>query len=152
MSDFGYAALAGLGRQQARWRRFRARRRLRRSHELRLLVEGDSHERHPLEVDPPQWLRRLRPQWVVYSLAGAGHQLRTIASGRQQTVFRETVTWYRPRVVILAGGGNDLMGGGLPELLRGGDLDRDRLARRLRELRALCELTKVLHRARAPGG
>ncbi|WP_461655906.1 SGNH/GDSL hydrolase family protein [Methylorubrum aminovorans] len=91
----------------ARWRRQqRYRRKLRSWTGLRIVSEGDSWFQYPfLLTDVVDWLSE---PYAIYSLDAAGDLLSDMV---QQGELVTAVVQEKPHVVLLSGGGNDLLGG-----------------------------------------
>ncbi|CDZ68157.1 Hypothetical protein NGAL_HAMBI2605_64410 [Neorhizobium galegae bv. orientalis] len=103
-SAMALASLNGL----SRWRRqMRYRAKIGSWKGLRVLDEGDSWHQYPFLLD--EIVDQLFDRWAIYSLSGAGDLLSDMA---KQDELTAAIVAERPDVVILSGGGNDLLGDG----------------------------------------
>lgn len=92
----------------ARWRRQqRYARKIRGWSGLRVVAEGDSWFQYPFLIDDV--IDHLFDRWAIYCVSAAGDLLRDMARQEEVTV---AVLSEKPDVLLLSGGGNDVLGGG----------------------------------------
>ena len=108
------AALASLN-AVSRWRRqTRYRRKIKNWGGLRVVAEGDSWFQFPFLIEDV--VDQIFEPWAIYCVSGAGDLLRDMAKQDEVTA---AVIAEKPDVLILSGGGNDLLGDGrLAEFLK----------------------------------
>ena len=111
MVDFGEVesamALASLN-GVARWRRQqRYARKIRGWTGLKVVAEGDSWFQYPFLIDDV--IDHLFDAWAIYCVGAAGDLLQDMA---RQDEVTAAVLAEKPDLLLLSGGGNDLLGGG----------------------------------------
>lgn len=103
-SAMALASLNGL----SRWRRqMRYRAKIGGWQGLKVLDEGDSWHQYPFLLDDV--VDQLFDRWAIYSVSGAGDLLSDMA---KQDELTSAIVAEKPDVVMLSGGGNDLLGDG----------------------------------------
>lgn len=103
-SAMALASLNGL----SRWRRqMRYRAKIGAWTGLRVLDEGDSWYQYPFLLNDV--VDQLFDRWAIYSVSGAGDLLSDMA---KQDELTAAIVAEQPDVLILSGGGNDLLGDG----------------------------------------
>ncbi|WP_096786385.1 hypothetical protein [Rhodobacter sp. CZR27] len=92
----------------ARWRRQqRYARKIRGWTGLKVVAEGDSWFQYPFLIDDV--IDHLFDRWAIYCVSAAGDLLQDMARQEEVTV---AVLSEKPDVLLLSGGGNDVLGGG----------------------------------------
>lgn len=103
-SAMALASLNGV----ARWRRqMRYARKIRGWTGLKVVAEGDSWFQYPFLIDDV--IDHLFDDWAIYCVGAAGDLLQDMA--RQDEVTAAVLS-EKPDLLLLSGGGNDLLGGG----------------------------------------
>lgn len=103
-SAMALASLNGL----SRWRRqMRYRAKIGGWEGLKVLEEGDSWHQYPFLLD--DIVDQQFDRWAIYSVSGAGDLLNDMA---KQDELTAAIVAEQPDVVMLSGGGNDLLGDG----------------------------------------
>ncbi|WP_145108055.1 hypothetical protein [Cereibacter sediminicola] len=92
----------------ARWRRQqRYARKIGNWNGLKVVAEGDSWFQYPFLLDDV--IDHLFDRWAIYCVSAAGDLLRDMARQEEVTV---AVLAQKPDLLLLSGGGNDVLGGG----------------------------------------
>lgn len=109
-----------------------------------LISEGDSWFSYPLHPNVISILdTRAHRRLSLLRLERSGDELLTILSGKQKAKLRRQLKRYPVQALLLSGGGNDIVGENLLQLLREKDpptrpweqcINKVRFARRLRQL------------------
>ena len=89
----------------------------------RVLIEGDSWLEYPLFIkDIGDWIVKIMKDSAVWTMAGAGDTIDIISHTKEE--FLNKAKEMNPHLIILSGGGNDLLGDNFIDLI---DVKRDLL-------------------------
>ena len=82
-----------------------------------IITEGDSWFDHPLRRDTIDCIQNMG-RFNILRLESFGDEVTKIMSGKQKKTLRNILVWHPVELILFSGGGNDIVGKGLLNLLK----------------------------------